>query len=133
MTSCKGSYFNFNNQCSWNQQKERYMTLKAYVESGKNFTKNHIKFRVIQHEGNDWAVCSSTRVSNPDGTNGVRFDDGFCAYLSKKELPRVVALLAKESQKNDIQFILDDEMTQNEGLNCHYYYKMQLLRSPVVL
>ncbi|MCX6757221.1 MAG: hypothetical protein NTW35_03695 [Candidatus Nomurabacteria bacterium] len=111
------------------------MTVANYIESRERFIRDGIGFAIVTTpEGYHGyrAVCFSTRESNDNGTNGVRLDNGFLAFVSGDELNQIVALLSEESRNYGVQFNLDDELTKSAGRKCLYYYKMSKLRSPVV-
>lgn len=119
------------------------MNLKEYQESGRNFTCGGVAFQVMCWTNNVRSpkrrlVCWSTRSSNENGTNGIRWSphyglpDGFYAFISQKEIANVAEILAEESRSTDIQFTLDDEMTNDLGNGTHLFYKMRVLRSALV-
>lgn len=109
------------------------MAVSDYQNSGRTFEKNGICFAVTRVNGLPRAACWSSRESNDNGTNGIRLENGFYALPTSDEIEEMANVLAYESREHGIQFIKDDEMTEEEGCFCIYYYKMQLLRSPVVM
>jgi hypothetical protein len=120
------------------------MKLKDYQESRKNFVCFGVTFQVALWTDNVphpvyRMVCWSTRGSNDNGTNGMRWQPhyeipyGFYAFISEKEIAKAAEVLAEESRAHSIQFILDDEMVKELGNGTHLFYKMKVLRSAVVV
>ncbi|MFA5131749.1 MAG: hypothetical protein WC444_00275 [Candidatus Paceibacterota bacterium] len=120
------------------------MQVKDYIASRESFVKNGIRFQIVSVAGgadthmSDRMMCSSIRKSNKEGTNGVRipytggFMPGFYAFMTESDLSRAVDVLAEESRENEVQFILDDELTEELGARARYFYQMRVLRSRVV-
>lgn len=120
------------------------MQLNHYVASEKKFSVGNLKFEVMKIYGesqfpSDRMVCYNTTESDDDGKNGVRIPygesnvlPGFHAFLSENDILNIAKTLAEESKTNNIRFVLDDEMTESEGLRALRFYKMSVLRSEVV-
>lgn len=112
------------------------MKVKDYVEWRVGFVSDDICFAIVPNPGDspDYvAVCFSTRESNDDGINGVRFSEGFRAFLCKAEFDKIANLLSEESSLFGIKFTLDDELTKSEGLKCLLYYQVSELSESEVL
>ncbi len=120
------------------------MQLNHYVASEKKFAAGNLAFEVMKIYGesqfpSDRMVCYSTKESDSNGKNGIRIPygesnvlPGFRPFLSEEDILNIAKALAEESKANKIQFVLDDEMTETEGLRALRFYKMSVLRSEVV-
>ncbi len=113
--------------------------IETYVQTREPFVQKGIRISV------DWlgnhigyrAVCYSARESNREGTNGIRLGEhvvspGFYAFMSEPELSTLTDILKEESLASGIQFILDEELTKEEGYRALYFYKMELLKAKLV-
>ena len=122
------------------------MQLKQYVASGKRFSVGRLKltFEIKEIYGDSEypvyrMVCYSTKESDDNGENGLRIPygesnviPGFHPFLSKEDISNIADALAQESKATRIRFVLDDEMTETEGVGVFRYYEMSVLRSEVV-
>jgi hypothetical protein len=120
------------------------MVLKEYKESEREFSKDTICFAVVPdflfssagYRGYRF-ICWSNREANDDATNGIRRDwknntSKFFPFLTKREITDIAFVLAEESEKHTIAFVLDDKLTEEEGCGVLRFYEMKMLCSPVV-
>ena len=109
------------------------MKVAEYVATREPFTDGDLSFE-IWNGGRVFAtrlVCHSLREANDNGTNG-EWMDKFYAFLTKRQITRVVQILTAESRQYGIQFTLDDRQFRGNGRDAFLFYKMHVLRSRLV-